>query len=120
MIEDPDQPGNHVLELKNTAKGTAGRHMANDASAPGIADGTFSARVKVLSKSDTYFREGFVYRVEDADAGKETSWWNPADGLSAMREAMPPGIPNTRRLRKREESGPMCGMTLRYSSQGRR
>lgn len=70
VIEDPDQPGNHVLELKNTAKGTAGRHMANDASAPGIADGTFSARVKVLSKSDTYFREGFVYRVEDADAGE--------------------------------------------------
>lgn len=67
VVEDPDQPGNHVLKVSNFEAGEAGRYFARDASAPAIKDGTLSMRVKAEHPtSSVYFQFGFIYRAEDA------------------------------------------------------
>lgn len=70
IIEDADNPGNHVLQLNSFLPGTSGKNIARDASAPAIADGTVSMKVKAVSSGDTYYRMGFVYRAENADTAE--------------------------------------------------
>ncbi len=67
VIEDPDHPGNHVLEVKNFVAGASSKYLARETSAPAIADGTLSMKVKAISQSATYYRMGFIYRAEDAN-----------------------------------------------------
>lgn len=108
IIEDPDNPGNHVLELKNFEAGATGRNFGREASAPAIADGTLSMKVKGISSNETFYRMGFIYRAEDV-ASEANQLTESGGWLYATRVLIIPVIPNIPLWKSMAESRPTNG-----------